>query len=569
MTTQTHTGCAVTSSRPRFAKLNLLIVAVLALTGVSAHAQTTPDAGRLLQEQTLPPQLPKPVQGISIQSPATVATPSGGAQVVLQSISFMGNTRYTQAQLQVLLADAVGKSFDLAGLRALAERVSDHYRAAGYPFASAYIAPQSMQGGALQIAIIEGQYGQVKAQSDDARLASAAQFFLAPLKSGSVIESAPLERLSLLLEDQPGLKVSPIIRPGQEVGTGDLIINVERTQRVTGDAGLDNQGNRYTGRDRAHFNLDLNSPFTMGDQIILRSLLTDQSMWMGTLGYNLPVSSTGLRGSVSYSHAYYELGGSFAINQSTGTADVVSMGLSYPLIRSQRASLTLAGAWQDKKLNDKNGLANTSADKTSTTLPLSLNFDLRDGVGGWGITYGAVSWTLGEIKLLDANALASDSQAKTNGNFNKINLDIAHLQSINASFTAFARLSTQGASKNLDSSEDFSLGGANGVRAYPTGEAFGDAGWLTQLELRYSAGPYAPYAFYDVGSVTTNANPWEGSGANERKLAGAGFGLRYQRGHWSADAALAWRLEGGKPQADTVDTRENGPQAWMSLAYKF
>jgi hemolysin activation/secretion protein len=305
----------------------------------------------------------------------------------------------------------------------------------------------------------------------------------------------------------------------------------------------------------------------LGDQVTLRSLLTDaNAMWMGTLGYSVPLGASGLRGNVSYAHTYYELGDSFAVNQSTGTADVASLGLSYPLLRSEGANLSLSGGWQDKQLNDKNGLAKTSADKTGTSLPLNLSFDARDGMG---VTYGSLSWTSGEVKLLDANQLASDSQAKTNGSFDKINLDIARQQALNSRFTLLARLSAQGASKNLDSSEDFGLGGANGVRAYPSGEAYGDVGWLTQLELHYSAGAHTPYAFYDAGNVTTNTNPWVGSGANERKLAGVGLGSRYQRGGWNADAAVAWRLEGGVPQADDQDKRETGPQVWMHLGYKF
>jgi hemolysin activation/secretion protein len=427
-----------------------------------------------------------------------------------------------------------------------------------------------MQGGALQIAIVEGQYGQIKSQSSDAKLARLAQAFLAPLQSGSVIESSPLERLSLILDDFPGLKVTPILRPGQEVGTGDLDINVERTEPFTGEVGLDNQGNRYTGRDRVRFNLDVNSPFILGDQIILRSLLTDvQGMWMGTLGYSLPLGASGLRGNVSYAHTHYKLtGGDFSPKKQSGTADVASLGLSYPLIRSQRANLTLAGSWQDKQLRDSEGVNNTSTKKTSSVLPLSMNFDVRDDIGGGGITYGSASWTSGEVKL-GSTLLANDQSAKTNGSFDKFNLDLARIQYLNHSVTLLGRFSAQMARKNLDSSEDFGLGGANGVRAYPSGEAYGDEGWITQIELRYSVESYAPFVFYDAGNITTNAKPWQDSVKNERKLAGAGFGLRYQRGQWSADAALAWRLEGGLPEADSQDQRKNGPQAWLNLAYKF
>jgi len=55
------------------------------------------------------------------------------------------------------------------------------------------------------------------------------------------------------------------------------------------------------------------------------------------------------------------------------------------------------------------------------------------------------------------------------------------------------------ASRNLTSAEKFSLGGATGVRAYPSGEALGDTGYVFQGELRYiipasrSGAPTSPF----------------------------------------------------------------------------
>jgi hemolysin activation/secretion protein len=238
------------------------------------------------------------------------------------------------------------------------------------------------------------------------------------------------------------------------------------------------------------------------------------------------------------------------------------------LHRSQQVNLTVSGSLQNKKLNDQRGADASSTDKNSTTLPLALNFDRRDGRG---VTYGTVSWTSGQLGL-DSALRTADAQAHTEGSFNKFNVDVARMQSLNwgqsGDFSLYARLSAQHANKNLDSSEDFGLGGVTGVRAYPSGEAYGDSGWLTQFELRHTIGAYAPYVFYDAGSIKTNANPWS-TGVNDRTIAGAGFGLRYQRAGWSLDAALAWRTVGGLPQSDTQDLREQGPQIWLSLGWRF
>ncbi len=531
----------------------------------SAFAQQAPDAGRLLQQDRPAPELPKASPGIEIAPPASTATLPGGATVALQAVRFTGNTLFSSAHLNAVLGDVTGKPYDLAALQALAHKVSEYYRAAGYPFARALVPEQKFADGVLQIAVVEGRYGQVSA-TGERRLASAAQDFLRDLVPGSVIASARLERVTLILNDQPGIQTAPIIRPGQAVGTGDLVVQVTPTPAFKGDLGLDNHGNRYTGEYRARANLQWDSPFMLGDQITVRSSVSDEGQWLGNLGYSLPLGASGLRGNVGYAHSYYALTKQFASLGATGTADIASVGLSYPLVRSQRTNLSLAGSYQDKTLRDKQGATNTQNGKSSRVLPLTLQFDHRDGLGGGGITYGSLGYTTGELDLDTTLQAADATSAKTQGRFEKWNLDLARLQATPlGSLTLFGRVSAQGAGKNLDSSEDFGLGGPNGVRAYPSGEGFGDGGWLVQIEARYPMGGLAPYAFYDAGSVQVNKNPWA-AGTNDRRLSGYGLGLRYNDTRWSVDAALAWRDRGGLPTSDTDD---RNPRLWVTASWRF
>jgi hemolysin activation/secretion protein len=540
----------------------LTLAAGLALP---AMAQTAPDAGQTLQQNQAPVlQTPRPSQGIDVHTPADSPTQPGGAAVPLKSLRFTGNTVFTQAQLQAVLGDVGGKTYDLAGLRSLAERISQHYRANGYPFARAFLPAQPMAQGVLRMDVVEGKYGKVTAMGD-AKLAALAQDFLLQLKSDDVIASASLERATLILDDQPGITTSSIIRPGAQIGTGDLDVLVQRSARVTGDAGLDNFGNRYTGQNRVRANVNINSPFTLGDQIAVRTLYSELGLWSGNVDYSAPLGTSGLRGQVGYAHTYYALGKEFANLKASGTAKVTTVGVKYPLVRSQQTNASISASWQGKDLNDAQGTAGTSSAKSSQSLPLALIFDRRDNVGGGGISYGTLGYTAGDLRL-DSTLRATDlTTAKSQGAFNKVTLDAARIQNVSPGVSLFGRVSAQWADKNLDSSEKLGLGGSNGVRAYPSGEGFGDQGWLAQLELRYSTGDYAPYAFYDIGDITTNAKPWA-TATNRRTLSGGGLGLRYQRAGWSMDALVAWRDQGGKPQSDTS---ASDPLTWLSLGYRF
>ena len=528
-------------------------------------AATQPDAGQTVQELKAPPAPPSTTAPLTITAPTGEPTAPGGLNVAIKEITFTGNRVFSQKQLLTVLGDAEGKSYDLAGMKALADRISAYYHAEGYPFAHALVPTQHMESGTLRIDIIEGRYGTVKALGDNPRANAAAQPFLSTLTPGSVIESDPLERASLLLNDQPGYKVTPVIRPGSEFGTGDLDVHVERTDWVHGNIGVDNGGNRYTGQNRAVANLEVDSPFLFGDQFKISSLYTQENMWFGSLGYSLPVGSSGLRAHADYAHTYYELGKDFSSLDAHGTADIADAGLSYPLLRSQQANLNLGATYQHKWLNDAQGATSTSTDKSSDSVPVTLGFDLRDNLAGSAITYGALGWTHGNLDLDSALSASDATTARTAGNFDKFNLDVARLQGLPSDFSLFGRFSGQLSSHNLDSSEQFGLGGPNGVRAYPTGEGFGDEGWLAQFELRYQIDAFTPYGFYDAGDVRVNHTPWT-IGNNERSVGGAGMGLRFNMLGWYADTSVAWRTYGGPPQSDTKD---NDPVYWLSAGYKF
>lgn len=537
----------------------------LTMTTLPVFAQQQPDAGQLLQQDRPAPSLPKTGPTLQIVPPATTASLPGGEKVTLKGVNFTGNSVFTDEQLSAKLSETTGKPYDLSGLQELAQMISEHYRAAGYPFAKAIIPEQKFTDGVLQIAIIEGRYGKVSA-TGNSRFTNAAQGFLANLPQGSVIESTRLERAALILDDLPGITTSPLIRPGQEFGTGDLLIDVSPTPAFKGELGLDNHNNRYTGEYRAYARLQWDSPFMLGDQLSLRSNVSNEGQWLGDLSYSVPLGTSGLRGNVSYAHTRYELAKEFSSLNATGTAKTASAGLSYPLIRSAQTNLYLAGNYQHKKLNDKLGVNNAHNDKKSHVIPLMVQFDHRDSLGGGGITYGNLSYTTGKLNLDSTLKAADKVSAKTQGSFNKLNLDVARMQATPVdNLTLFGRVSAQWADKNLDSSEDFGAGGPNGVRAYPLGEGYGDEGWLMQLETRYQIGNLAPYAFYDAGLVKINKNTWE-SGKNKREIAGYGLGMRYDDKSWTMDTSLAWRARGGRP---TSDTKNSNPRLWVTAGWKF
>lgn len=531
-----------------------------------SFGQSLPDAGRTLQELTQPTAIPPAENEIKVPSPPESAEPApGGLEVELRDIVFVGNTLIESAALRGSLGDFAGKHYDQAGLAGLTRPVTQLYRAHGYPFVRVFIPPQAVKQGILHMEILEGHYGKVQAIGDE-WLVRGATPFLSVLRSGDPIESTQLERVMLLLDNQPGIAVSPYVSPGAQRGAGDLGVKVVQQSSWEGEVGYDNTGNQYTGENRVHANVMGNSTFLFGDQISLRTLASDEDLWLGALDYAFPLGGRGWRVQFGYTQTTYHLGKQYDSLQASGFAKVVSGRVSYPLVRSQLSNLTLAAGFQRKWLEDRYDAAGSIQKKTSDSVPLSVQFDRRDRFIDGGITYGALTWTTGRLNLGGELAQTDAETALTDGYFNKWNLDVARIQRLLGNLSAYGRFSGQWSSGNLDSSERFGLGGIYGVRAYPMGEGTGDRGWLAQLELRYGIGRLTPFVFYDAGSSRINARPWDDSSRQGRHLSGDGLGLRLDYSGWYVDVTVAWRNQGGVATGDSLN---RDPRYWVMANRRF
>ena len=525
---------------------------VAGFAGVAYGQATPPNAGDVLrgarEKAPLPPKAPS-ATALPRAAELGHADLKGGAEVLVKDVRFDGNTVFTAGQLRDIIKDQLGRPLDLAGMKALARRVSEHYRLKGYPFARAVVPVQEFDDGVLKITILEGRYDLVVATGEQAAIVGA-EPFLAGLRPGDLMESARLESTMLILDDVPGVAVTPSVRPGGKVGTSELEVEVRMDALYGGDYGLDNAGSRYTGYHRAHLSWYRNTLGMFGDRLSAMAMVTDLSMVLGSLDYEVPLGGRGLRWQVGYAHTTYELGKEYSVLGASGLAKVWSSKLSLPIVRSQATNLSVSAGIQHKDLQDDFAAASTRETKTTTSFPVTLRFDHRDNLFTGAVSYGMLSCTLGHLALDDALTATDAATARKAGSYVKYNFDLARIQSFTRDLSLYARVSAQWADKNLDSSERLGIGGSEGVRAYPLGEGSGDVGWLGQVELRYVLGDFAPYLLYDVGSNRINQHPWDVASEQRRNLSGAGLGLRYDRDKWSGNLAVAYRIDGGAPTQD-------------------
>ncbi|EHJ93715.1 Heme/hemopexin transporter protein huxB [Vreelandella boliviensis LC1] len=518
---------------------------------LTSYAQTPLDAGQLLRD-SLPErdyQPREPSVDINLEGAPLTESDAESREVRINDITFSGNTVYNDATLLAQVQPFIGQDHNMAGLQRISNAVSRFYRDNGYPFAQAMLPKQNVSQGTLSIQLVEGNYGEVSVTGDDDALVDSIAPYLSNLRAGEVIQGDTLERTALLLGDLPGVNVTPVMRPGDAYGTGDLVTEVAAGDRLHGYVSADNHGSRAFGEGRATVGIQANRLLKVGDELNVTALYSEEDLWLGRLAYSLPVGYQGWRVEVSYARTEYDLRSPF--NGFTGTADTSNLALSYPLIRQQQTNLTASFGGEYTELNDR--FEGVSYQKRyGHSWPLALQFDHRDALGQGGVTFGEARLQSGQVN--------NQANEQVDGGYTKARLTLSRIQNLGHGLSLMAKGDIQWADNPLDSSEGMSLGGARGVRAYPQGEVSGSRVWLTQLEVRYQATPeLSPYVFYDHGARQRFADE-----ASET-LAGGGIGVRYTQNNWSLDAAAATSTTGDAASED----EQKDPRFWLSARYAF
>lgn len=513
---------------------SMLVAAAAMATASAAYAQGLPPPNAQLQQ--IPPspvrETPPPEIGIVRPEIAPDAPPAGAAFQV-NTLRVTGATLFSEAELIAVAGVSPGATLTLPELRNAAGRISAHYNSRGYFLAQAYLPAQDIKDGVVTIAVIEGRYGAVNLRNETNLSDRVARGRMGGLRSGDIVAIAPLERSLLLLSDIPGVVVKSTLAPGAEVGTSDLTVDIAQGRRITGSLEADNAGSRYTGTYRFGGGVNFNNPTGLGDLLSFRLLASTEGLAYGRAAYEAPVGEATL--GVSYTYLTYELGREFKALDATGTAGILSVYGSYPLIRSRDSNLYAFAAIDAKTLKDEIGLGSLVSDKNSQALTVGLRGNFRDDFGGGGWTDYSLALTAGTLELETPIDRAADAlTAQTAGRFNKIQFSLARLQTVSGPLSVYGAIRGQYATDNLDSSEQMELGGAYAVRAYPEGEAYGDEGYVATVEARLALdkwttrmpGRFQLFGFVDAGQVNFAHDPWF-QGPNKASRSAYGVGAQW------------------------------------------
>lgn len=561
---------ALRTMRPLLAAL-LPITAPLA---AQAAEPLVPGAGTILRQvQPATPAIPSSSgTGLTIEQEDGRKLPPR-APVKVTRFQITGNTVFDTPILHALVADSEGASLTFAQLSERVARITGYYRSSGYPLARAILPAQTIQSGVVRIEVIEARYDKVRLENSSRVSDALLEAILSPVKSGQAIAQTALDHSLLLLSDIPGVAVAATLKPGGDLGTSDLLVNIAPGRAIEGNVVLDNYGNRYTGEAHIGATVNFNNPLHRGDVLSVSALSSGSGLNYGSVAYNSLLNGQGTLMGASYSALRYSLGGSLDPLNAHGTAQVTSVWTMHPFVRSRDVNVYGLVQYERLELRDRIDSGAMRTDRHLGNATVSLSGDVHDGLLSNAISTWSVAWTWGRVGFDDQDAASADAvTAETSGRFSKWTVSLSRLQELTAANVLYLAFSGQWANDNLDASEKMIAGGPYTVRGYDMGAISGDSGYQGTVELRHeidfawlNQGQYQAVVFIDSAHLTLNEMPWL-AGSNSATISGVGMGLHWVGSNqWAAKAHVATRI-GPTPE---LVARNSSTRAWAEISKEF
>ncbi len=562
----------------------------IAVTSV-AWSQTAPDAGAL--QRSLDLQLQRESQAPLVEPPKPeIGKPieSRGPKISITSFTFEGNTLFTSQQLELVVKPWTNKTLQISELQDAAVAIQDFY-SAHQRIAQAILPPQEIKNGVVLIKILEGKMGSVVVEPVDTTGQTSQRFSVERARAyittgthGDVyINTQATERAMLLLNEVPGVLATGAFEPGSEPGLSNFKVKLSDTPWFNGQAAISNYGSASTGAAQAIASLSLNNLSGIGDQINLNAIQSQGSGYV-VGNYIAPIGYDGWKVGVQSSYLQYmTLPNWNSSIPSAGSAATFQVNTTYALQRSQSANSTAKLSIENRSYNNVQTAPSittlSSYQLTATNASISGDWATSDG----SIVNYSAGYVFGHLGIRDlAQSQQDQNGVGTAGSYSKWTFNLSHTQDLSflEDTTWTNSVYGQFASKNLNSSEQIYLGGAYGVRAYPTSQGGGSQGAILSTELMHRINEnWQVGAFGDLGLVQQYVNlysGWQGltNANNNYQLGDTGITAKFSYEKLLVSASLAARI-GNNPlynstgQQLNVDNAYKSVQAWVRASIPF
>jgi len=480
------------------------------------------------QDARLAPKLPAPAEAPAALPPApaaAVAAPADQDAVLVGSLDglvFLGDRvavqpagigrpgvtcegllLLQQPAFQRLAAAALGRPVTLRMLNELTRQVVLFYREQGRPVVDVFVPEQNISSGTVQILVLEGRVGQVRAEGN-AHFSSALLTGQVRLRPGEPIASEPLLADLVWLNRNPFRQVDLVFARGVQPGETDIVLRTRDRFPLRVFAGYEDSGNAVTGEDRVLAGVNWGNAFGRDQQMNYQltaspdfsQLVAHSASYLVPLPGRHTLTIFG-----SYATSRPDLGtGYFKLK---GSSWQTSARYGVPLASThERFSHELSAGVDFKRSNNNllfGGLQVFDQWTDVVQAVADYNAQLADR---WGRTTLDVQgvWSPGGLSANNHTRNFRDARAYAESDYAYARATLGRTILLPRGASWVARLTAQVASANLLGSEQLGLGGYENLRGYEEREANGDNAWVLTNELHLPA--FSPMRLLGGGRLT-------------------------------------------------------------------
>ena len=404
----------------------------------------------------------------------------------LNSIKFTGNTCFTEEQLMDLICERIGNEVTINDLITMANMVTEYYQQNGYISTIAYLPPQKVQDGNVEIVVMEGKYGKVEIEGNKwAR----DKFVRATYLKDKNIETEKVLNVRDIQETLREMNASgymkgqvSMVDNEESAQYTDLTLQMKDRFPIDFDFRFDNQGRDAIGLNRAVFFAGMYNLTGWGDKLLSTTALARRSVSQGVF-YSVPIGRHETKLNLGYSYSGLTMGEQWKDYDIKGHSHNFFAGLSRRLVKTENYKL-----YGDISLDIRNTKTTLGEQKfllnEYKTRALRVNFtNIKDDF--YGKWFGNIGASVG-LPIMDASDEFDGYHydwLPTN-KYVKVNANLARLQILPMRSMAIIQAGGQWASHGLYPSEKMQFGGISSVRGYEEGFLLSDYGVTASLEFR-------------------------------------------------------------------------------------
>lgn len=456
----------------------------------------------------------------------------------LRRLTVLGSTIYSDEDLLPLYQDKLNQQVSLLDIYAIADRITAKYRNDGYILSQAMVPAQTIEGGEIQLQVVEGYISDVRFSEETPGFRDILEDYGEKIRQNKPLTAEVLERYLLLMNDLPGGYARATLIPSKtEQAAAELLITFAQSA-FSGGASVDNRGAESLGPWRYSADFDSNSLLGLQEKFSFRGVTSgDDELNFLAASHEQQIGSEGVKVVLGFSYVQSnprQLGLTIVPLDLQTESYAGSAGLTYPLIRSRSENLYLRGLFTLNNSATKL-FGVTDTEDNIRAFRIGLTYDLADRWRGISIVDAELSQGLNVFGgSSNGSFLLSRPQGQVD--FSKVALYAARLQSLWAPYwSLLTAVNAQYAFSDLLSPELFSFGGEQFGRGYDPSELVGDSGVAFKTELRFTDNPqwlllnsYTAYGFYDYG-VVSQRSPIGGD--RSQSASSVGLGIRTNFGH--------------------------------------